>query len=168
MFGPLVLLTACLAQTFLFDRWNGDPRRLDAAEVVWDVYRSNHYALNALRADQNFAKLSLQDENIIRWQTRNLNVASERIKSAVESSTFEQMAAEIESTPMNRSRLSSGVPDGRMAVSIELFKAIFIYERERIVQKKELAQYLFWVLYGLGSAITIASTVLKERLTRDA
>lgn len=161
--GPTILLFAWLAQQALLDRWNGELARLELAEGRWDVYRSNHYVFNALRPSTEFGDTFTPSSAALRWQVRNLDVGMENLEKLIPAEILRKhRAAEAEAQDGG-----FGGPDGEMDLRFKVLKRSLDDRMAELQSAKSDAQSMFWSLYLLGATLSLAATILRERMEQQ-
>ncbi len=154
-----MLLVAWLTQQFFFDRWNGQINQLNSAEAVWDVYRSNHYIFNALRAEDDFGEAE-PISHAAEWQLRNLDVGAGRLERVLPKEILAAARADV----MDAQDGGFGGANGAMDIRFRTLQLALERDRAALISRKETTQAVFWCLYFLGAALALIGTLLREAI----
>ncbi|QQR73625.1 MAG: hypothetical protein IPJ17_19480 [Holophagales bacterium] len=152
LLGPAILLGSWLTQQFVLDRWRDQLGRLASAESSWDIYRSSNLLFNGLNGVRN-----IDSDTLKRWQLKTLEVGLGKMEAALDEEILRQeYSAVLESE-------DGGSGDAFGAMELRFKASMKAIERQRagLRERKNRAQFQFWIAYLGGSSVVLLGATLK-------
>lgn len=156
--GSLLLFLSWVVQQTLFDRWNSKLASIGGAEAVFHTYRSNNAVFRALRATA-----PQQTSEIEQQQETNYNRGRELIERQLDPENYKAAMERARAGVAAFVSLSQLSVDQRILIVYDALQIALSIERSSLETRKRTAEYVFYLLYAVGSLMLLVGAVLKAR-----